>query len=320
MIILTIFCNSDAITVTNNRFDFGTAYEELKHKLDIWGERGSGWIIDKIEDIWINISNYDLLAGSSYIPLPPKLNPKKGLINVKNKDIECFKWCHIRLLNLTNTHPERINKQDKKITSTLDYSGIIFPMKERDYEIFEERFDINVNVFGYNNKVFSLYVSKKLNEQVLNVLLISNGEDSHYVFIKNFNRLMHSEVKTKNHHKKHFCMACLQNFTTKEILNSHIERCLSINGAQAAIYEKGKIEFKNYDKLIPIPFKIYADSECSLKRISINKGGYTKLYQKHIPSSIAAKLVCIDNRFIYQLKFLLVVIVLMNLLNVFINE
>ena len=285
------------------------------------GWKSSGWIIDKIEDIWINISNHDPLVGSSCIPLPPKLNNlKKGLINIKNKDKECFKWCHIRLLNSTNSHPERINKQDKKTASTLDYSGIIFPMKERDYEIFEERFNIKVNVFGYNNKVFSLYVSKKLNEQVLNVLLISNGEDSHYVFIKNFNRLMHSEVKTKNHHKKHFCMACLQNFTTKEILNSHIERCLSINGAQAAIYEKGKIEFKNYDKLIPIPFKIYADSECSLKRISINKGGYTKLYQKHIPSSIAAKLVCIDNRFIYQLKFLLVVIVLMNLLNVFINE
>ena len=50
-------------------------------------------------------------------------------------------------------------------------------MKERDYEIFEERFNINVNVFGYQNKVFLLHVSKKLNEQVLNVLLISNGED-----------------------------------------------------------------------------------------------------------------------------------------------
>ena len=84
--------------------------------------------------------------------------------------------------------------------------------------------------------------------------------------------------------------------------------------------KREKLNFKNYDKVIPIPFKIYADSECSLKRISINKGGYTKLYQKHIPSSIAAKLVCIDNRFIYQLKFLLVVIVLMNLLHGFMNE
>ena len=54
-------------------------------------------------------------------------------------------------------------------------------MKERDYEIFEERFNINVNVFGYQNKVFLLHVSKKLNEQVLNVLLISNGEDSMFL-------------------------------------------------------------------------------------------------------------------------------------------
>ena len=47
-------------------------------------------------------------------------------------------------------------------------------MKARDYEIVEERFNINVNVFGYENRVFSLYVSKKCNEQVLNLLLINN--------------------------------------------------------------------------------------------------------------------------------------------------
>ena len=144
-------------------------------------------------------------------------------------------------------------------------------MKERDYEIFEERFNINVNVFGYQNKVFLLHVSKKLNEQVLNVLLISNGEDSHYVFIKDFNRLMYSEVKTKNQHKKHFCMCCLQNFTTKEISNSHRERCLLINGTQAVKYETGIIKFKNYEKQIPIPFKIIADSDCSLKKLILIK-------------------------------------------------
>ena len=170
-------------------------------------------------------------------------------------------------------------------------------MKARDYEIIEERFDINVNVFGYENKVFPLYVSKKSNEQVLNVLLISNEEKSHYVFIKDFNRLMYSEVKTKNQHKKHFCMSCLQNFTTKEILNNHRERCLLINETQAVKYETGIIKFKNYEKQIPIPFKIYADTECLLKRINIDEGKYTKSYQKHIPNSIGAKSVCIDNRF-----------------------
>ena len=58
---------------------------------------------------------------------------------------------------------------------------------------------------------------KKSNEQVLNVLLITNEGKSHYVFIKDFNRLMYS--KTRNTNKKHFCMSCLQNFSAEEILN-----------------------------------------------------------------------------------------------------
>ena len=38
----------------------------------------------------------------------------KGLINLKNKDNECFKWCHVRFINPQNKNPERTKKQDKK--------------------------------------------------------------------------------------------------------------------------------------------------------------------------------------------------------------
>ena len=78
-------------------------------------------------------------------------------------------------------------------------------------------------------------------------------------------------------------------FTTKEILNNHRERCLLINETQAVKYKTGIIKFKNYDKQIPISFEIYAVTECLLKRININEGKYTKLYQKHKPNSIGAK-------------------------------
>ena len=75
--------------------------------MDIWTGQDSEWIVDKIEDKHIYIANYDPLVGSSYIPLPPELNhPMKGLINVKNKDTECFKWCYIRFLNYTVTQKE----------------------------------------------------------------------------------------------------------------------------------------------------------------------------------------------------------------------
>ena len=89
--------------------------------------------------------------------------------------------CHIIFINPQNKNSDRINKQDKKIAETLDYTGINFPMKAHDYEIVEERFNINVNIFGYQNKVFPLYVSKKSNEQELNVLLIR--KKNHIMFL-----------------------------------------------------------------------------------------------------------------------------------------
>ena len=73
-------------------------------------------------------------------------------------------------------------------------------------------------------------------------------------------------------------MSCLQNFTTKEILNSHRQWCLLINETQAVKFETGIIKFKNYHKQIPIALKIYADTECLLKRINIEEGRYKKLY------------------------------------------
>ena len=39
----------------------------------------------------------------------------------------------------------------------------------------------------------------------------------------------------------------------------HKKNCLSINGKQSVILEKGIIEFENYFKQIPVSFKIYAD-------------------------------------------------------------
>ena len=105
-------------------------------------------------------------------------------------------------------------------------------------------------------------------------------------------------------------MSCLQNFSTKEILNNHRKRCLLINGFQAVNYKSGIKKFRNYNKQIPILFKIYADTECFLKRTQIKEGEHTIKYQEHYPNSLGAKLVYIDDRFILPSK---VKIVLINL-------
>ena len=77
----------------------------------------------------------------------------------------------------------------------------------------------------------------------------------------------------------------------------HKENSFSINGKQSVKLEEGIIKFKNYFKQIPVPFKIYADFECNLKKVRCNKDSYTDKYQDHIPCSFAYKVVSVDNRF-----------------------
>ena len=105
--------------------------------------------------------------------------------------------------------------------------------------------------------------------------------------------------RTKHKYKKYYCMSCLQNCTTEEILSNHKKQCLLFNGWQAVSYESGIIKFMNYNKQIPILFKIYADTEWVLKRTNSYEGEHTMKYQEHILNSIGAKLVCIDDRFTF---------------------
>ena len=98
----------------------------------------------------------------------------------------------------------------------------------------------------------------------MNVLTIHELNKFHYVYIKDFNRLMYN--KTKHKEKKWFCMRCLQYFSSQNVLNKHKENCLLINSEQKVELKSGYISFKNYSNKIRAPFKIYADFECNLRK------------------------------------------------------
>ena len=97
------------------------------------------------------------------------------------------------------------------------------------------------------------------------------------------------EIKTKNgsvkpHYSVLVVKMCWQNK----------KDCLSINGKKSVKVEEVTIEFENYFKQMPVPFKICADFECDLEGVEIYEGSYSKKYQEHIPCSFAHKVVCID--------------------------
>ena len=127
----TAFLNGKAKTITKANdieHELSMSRQEILNTIDKWVSEGSGWVIDRIDSHYINVTLYKPLNGSSYIEMPTELrNSKKGLINMKNEDEECFRWCHIRHLNPQIKYPERIKKEDKKM---MNYDGIDFPLSQ----------------------------------------------------------------------------------------------------------------------------------------------------------------------------------------------
>ena len=180
--------------------------------------------------------------------------------------------------------------------------------------------NIPINVFGYENGlVFPIYVSDQKFEDSMDLLLLIDDDKSHYVYIKDFDRFMFHKTKIRN--KKWFCRKCLQCFSSETVLIKHKENCLSINGKQSLKLEKWIIEFENYFKQIPIPFKIYADFECNLRGIECYDGSYT---HKNIKITflvvLLRKLFVLMMGLLSELLFIEVKMELINLLQQFLRS
>ena len=91
-------------------------------------------------------------------------------------------------------------------------------MQEKDFNKIEVKNNTCIDVFGYENRmVFPIYVSDQKCEDSVDLLLLIDDDKSHY----------------------------LQCFSSENVLIRHKENCLSINGKQLVMLEKGIIEFEN---------------------------------------------------------------------------
>ena len=298
----TVYFFSPPQTILNNleiNESLEASKQNILNKIAVWIAEGSGWTIESVDNHYLNVVKYEPMKGSSYIELPQELrNSKKGLINIKNEDNECFRWCHIRHLNPQEKNPQRIKKLDNQYIKNLNYSGIEFPVATKQYNKIEKQNNININVFGYENKQpYPIYVSKERNEDFLNLLLITENENKHYVLIKDFNRFMRNQ--TKHNEKKHFCMYCLQCFSSERVLTDHKENCIQINGTQSIkmpTKDNNILKFNGFNKQLPVPFVIYADFEAITEKIDScqrnDNKSYTEAYQNHRDCGYGYKVVC----------------------------
>ena len=289
---------------TDENDTYDEMVEEILEEVDKTREaEGSGWRFEEVIKLVLHTTRWEPVNAGSYIELPQALKNRKAIINMKNQDDECFMWCVLRALNLKDRDNERIDNDLKNKVDTLNMEGIQYPVSLRGIDRFEHlNPEISITVLGYNEeeKVYPLKVSKYTGcEHDIVLLLIKDGEKSHYCLVKNISALLSSQINN-NDHKRYFCLNCFNSFKSPDSLDKHKEYCYNNECVKISMPPPNTfLRFKNFRYSEKAPFVIYADFESLIKPLDNcdpdPNHSYTKKYQKHEPISFCYYIECFND-------------------------
>ncbi|KAK4884494.1 hypothetical protein RN001_000765 [Aquatica leii] len=288
-------------------------FDKLATKLEEFSEKDSGWALEELLGLKVNINKYDPLkvGYSTFVSVPDYIKKKHAVVNVKNNDSYCFLWAVISALYPAKKNSDRPSSYPH-FNDVLNCDGIEFPITIKNIRKFEKLNHLSINLFSIENKKIlpcSLSPVCDRNIKIINLLMlplnsqidINNPSDSqllfHFTWIKNLSALLLKQLS--NHKTKIFiCERCLNYFTTQDILNKHKSYCMNSNECCVRLPKQSEkyLSFKNYRYQEKVPFVIYADLECILEKCNDIDSNLlntkSKSYQKHLPFSIAYYLKC----------------------------
>ena len=150
------------------------------------------------------------------------------------------------------------------------------PMAVKDIKKFEKMNDLVINVYGCTEdgtQIWPRRISKKRDKETINLLMLKNGDNYHYVLIKNLNRLHCYDCSNP----KEFCPYCCYGFDKRCVkegqMEEHMKECFTYGGTKVNMPEIGEntLEYTQYYKQQIAPFCIYADFESVMKKESEKK-------------------------------------------------
>ena len=266
--------------------EFDEIYSDIKNhiwsKFDQWLKNGSGYRINNVENISLFIAKYNPISGTTYIKTPSHILGKHAVINVKNNDSLCFIWSILAALKHNQLkHSYGKVSSYRKYVKFLKFDESSLPMKIENIPKFERENNLSINVYSTNmngDEINPLFLSKVQDCQLINLLLIMGKEKNHYVWVKNFNRLLcNNKITLKD--TKVFCPSCMYGFVKRyngeQRLAEHLEYCSELSPQRVILPKKGEeiIKFKDFEKSLKLPFIIYADFECVIKPMSTTTEG-----------------------------------------------
>ena len=186
--------------------------------------KGSDFAFDGVNSLYYDFNKMSINRGGSYIDSPQWLKNKKSTMNPKNNDDKCSQYAVTLALNFNriNNHLKRISKI-KPFIDLYNWKDIDFPAMNKDWKKFELNNEIALNILyvPHNTKKINIANKSKHNltqEKQIILLMITNGEKSHYLVVKNLSGLLRgiTSKEKKNYDDQKVCYICKKEFDNND--------------------------------------------------------------------------------------------------------
>ena len=236
--------------------------------------KGSDFIFNGINFLYYDLNRITISKGGSSIESPKWLKDKKCCINQKNNDNKCFQYAATLALNFNNIDrdSQRILKI-KPFINNYNWNDINFPAAKKDWNKFKvnnKNVALNILYVPYNTKKIEIAYKSKYNlirDNQIILFMISNGENWHYLAVKRLSRLLRSI--SSNHNSDYYSLSCFHSYRTENKLNLHKKVCENHEHCNMEMPSPNNniIKYNQEEKSLELPFIIYADLECLLKKL-----------------------------------------------------
>jgi len=245
-------------------------FQDLNAQGEDHERKGSGWRLVYIKHLIIQLTPPPAAnAGGSYIPTPESIVGKKAVVNIKNDDEECFRWCILAHLHPVDKNPNRVSNY-VEYKDELVFKNLSFPIVLIDIDKFERyNREISVYVFaledvakGISTPIRSPRPGDEERKHQVHLLLLSNADytKNHYVLVNSVSSL----IGATNKHTSYVCLFCFSVFTRASGLENHKTfGCNRHHCAKVQMPESDQLELK----FKPVMSVSYKSKACSLSRL-----------------------------------------------------
>lgn len=251
---------------TNPETIFNAMCDVIREQLQrMENMEGSGWVLESIDRVILAFSKIPAIVGSSYRPLPMRLELKRknGIDNINNSkddDKYCSKYSVARAEFPPKEKPRQkdnvVTKKLREQTEKFDWTGMSFPIPLHEWDIFENLNQRSVMVLGYDDNEGKVIYIRHPNTRYEKTIQLFYY-DNHYSTVRDMSALMYEDMQKNTYY---FCPYCTYHHRNVNTVKTHKADCKAEKRTIEVMPEEGSVvEFEHWKEVVFKPFEVLAD-------------------------------------------------------------